>query len=99
MPRYCPENTPLLSKCGVLGPMFPGTTEVDTIWPGYSAFQSSNMVDYDELQYLNNIDEGAFAVVHRARDRQTGEETALKQLKQIYEREGFSNAAPREIEI
>ncbi|CAH0696191.1 unnamed protein product [Spodoptera exigua] len=53
----------------------------------------------DEFQYVNRIDEGAFGVVHRARDRQTGEEVALKQLKPINQREGLSIAARRELGI
>ncbi|CAH0696195.1 unnamed protein product [Spodoptera exigua] len=53
----------------------------------------------DEFQYLSRIDEGAFGVVHRARDRQTGEEVALKQLKPINKREGLSIAARRELGI
>ncbi|KAF9423445.1 hypothetical protein HW555_001254 [Spodoptera exigua] len=69
----------------------------DAVPPSHPAFQDCRSVD--EFQYLNRIDEGAFGVVHRARDRQTGEEVALKQLKNINQREGLSIAARRELEI
>ncbi|KAF9423446.1 hypothetical protein HW555_001255 [Spodoptera exigua] len=65
--------------------------------PSHPAFQDCRSIN--EFQYLNRIDEGAFGVVHRARDRQTGEEVALKQLKNINQREGLSIAARRELEI
>ncbi|KAF9423437.1 hypothetical protein HW555_001246 [Spodoptera exigua] len=69
----------------------------DSKSPFHSEFQDCRSID--EFQYLNKIDEGAFGVVHRAKDRQTGEEVAIKQLKQINQREGFSIAARRELEI
>ncbi|CAH1640577.1 unnamed protein product [Spodoptera littoralis] len=53
----------------------------------------------DEFKYLNRIDEGVFGVIHSAKDKRTGELVALKQLKKINEREGYSKAARRELRI
>ncbi|KAF9797800.1 hypothetical protein SFRURICE_017995 [Spodoptera frugiperda] len=70
---------------------------IDAESPFHPAFQSCRSVD--EFQYLYRIDEGAFGVIHAAKDKQTGELVALKHLKKINEREGYSNAARRELEI
>ncbi|XP_050552562.1 cyclin-dependent kinase 11A-like [Spodoptera frugiperda] len=53
----------------------------------------------DEFQYLYKINVGSFRVVHGAKDKRTGELVALKQLKKINEREGYSIAARRDLEI
>lgn len=46
---------------------------------------------------LNRIEEGSYGVVSRARDRNTGEVVALKQLKLDKERNGFPITSLREI--
>ncbi|XP_050552528.1 serine/threonine-protein kinase PITSLRE-like [Spodoptera frugiperda] len=70
---------------------------IDAESPFHPAFQSCRSVD--EFQYLYKIDEGSFGVIHGAKDKRTGELVALKQLKKINEREGYSIAARRELEI
>ncbi|KNE62994.1 CMGC/CDK protein kinase [Allomyces macrogynus ATCC 38327] len=57
--------------------------------------QSCRSVEHYEK--LNRIDEGAYGVVYRARDRSTGEIVALKRLKLDQERHGFPVTALREI--
>ncbi|KAJ3020234.1 hypothetical protein HKX48_001122 [Thoreauomyces humboldtii] len=51
----------------------------------------------DNYEKLNRIEEGAYGVVYRARDRQTGEIVALKKLKLENERNGFPVTTLREI--
>lgn len=46
---------------------------------------------------LNRIEEGSYGIVSRARNRETGEVVALKQLKLEKEREGFPITSLREI--
>jgi cell division cycle 2-like protein len=46
---------------------------------------------------LNQIEEGSYGVVFRARDKQTGEIVALKKLKLEEEKNGFPITALREI--
>lgn len=46
---------------------------------------------------LNQIEEGSYGVVFRARDKQTGEIVALKKLKLDDEKNGFPITALREI--
>ncbi|XP_050552552.1 cyclin-dependent kinase 11B-like [Spodoptera frugiperda] len=70
---------------------------IDVDSPFHPAFQSCRSVD--EFQYLYKIDEGSFGVIHGAKDKQTGELVALKHLKKINEREGYTIAARRELEI
>ena len=41
----------------------------------------------ENYEKLNKIEEGTYGIVYRARDRQTGEIVALKQLKLSEERE------------
>ncbi|CAH1642629.1 unnamed protein product [Spodoptera littoralis] len=50
-----------------------------------------------EFQILNKIDEGSYGVVYRALDKSTDNIVALKRLKDLNEREGFSIAAQREL--
>ncbi|CAH1640582.1 unnamed protein product [Spodoptera littoralis] len=50
-----------------------------------------------EFQFLNKIDEGSYGVVYRALDKSTDNIVALKRLKDLNEREGFSIAAQREL--
>ncbi|KNE61996.1 CMGC/CDK protein kinase [Allomyces macrogynus ATCC 38327] len=57
--------------------------------------QSCRSVEHYEK--LNRIDEGAYGVVYRARDRSTGKIVALKRLKLDQERHGFPVTALREI--
>lgn len=51
----------------------------------------------DNYEKLNRIEEGAYGVVYRARDRQTGEIVALKKLKLENEKNGFPVTSLREI--
>ncbi|KAJ1512269.1 hypothetical protein HMI54_015828, partial [Coelomomyces lativittatus] len=51
----------------------------------------------DEYEKLNRIDEGAYGVVYRARERKTGEVVALKKMKLDHEKYGFPVTALREI--
>jgi len=46
---------------------------------------------------LNQIEEGSYGVVFRARDKQTGDIVALKKLKLEEEKNGFPITALREI--
>lgn len=46
---------------------------------------------------LNQIEEGSYGVVFRARDKQTGDVVALKKLKLDEEKHGFPITALREI--
>jgi cell division cycle 2-like protein len=46
---------------------------------------------------LNQIEEGSYGVVFRARDKQTGDIVALKKLKLEEEKHGFPITALREI--
>jgi cell division cycle 2-like len=46
---------------------------------------------------LNQIEEGSYGVVFRARDKETGDIVALKKLKMDQEKHGFPITALREI--
>ena len=52
------------------------------------------MFNYERL---NQIEEGSYGVVFRARDKQTGDIVALKKLKLEEEKHGFPITALREI--
>lgn len=52
----------------------------------------------DLFEKLNRIEEGAYGIVYRARDRQTGEVVALKKLKLDQEKNGFPVTSLREIQ-
>ena len=49
------------------------------------------------FEYLNKIDEGAYGVVYRARDKHSGDVVAIKKLKLEKEKEGFPITALREL--
>ena len=51
----------------------------------------------EEFQILNRVEEGAYGVVYRARDKKTRETVALKRLKMEDEEEGFPINSLREI--
>lgn len=51
----------------------------------------------ESFEYLNKIDEGAYGVVYRARDKNTDEIVAIKKLKLDKEKEGFPITALREL--
>jgi cell division cycle 2-like protein len=57
---------------------------------------SCRSVDFYEK--LNRIEEGAYGIVYRARDRRTGEIVALKKLKLDKEKNGFPVTSLREIQ-
>ena len=51
----------------------------------------------ESFEHLNKIDEGAYGVVYRARDKTSGEVIAIKKLKLEKEKEGFPITALREL--
>ena len=51
----------------------------------------------ESFEHLNKIDEGAYGVVYRARDKTSGEVVAIKKLKLEKEKEGFPITALREL--
>ena len=51
----------------------------------------------ENFEYLNKIDEGAYGVVYRARDKSNNEIVAIKKLKLEKEKEGFPITALREL--
>ena len=53
----------------------------------------------ENYEYLNKIDEGAYGVVFRAKDKETGEVVAIKKVKLHKEKEGFPITSIREINI
>lgn len=57
-------------------------------------FSSRSVYSYERL---NQIEEGSYGVVYRARDKDTGEIVALKKLKLEEEKNGFPITALREI--
>lgn len=61
----------------------------------HPALQSSRSVY--SYERLNQIEEGSYGVVFRARDKQTGDIVALKKLKLDEEKNGFPITALREI--
>ncbi|CAF0934860.1 unnamed protein product [Rotaria sordida] len=61
----------------------------------YPAIQGCRRVD--EYLCLNRIEEGAYGVVFRAKDKKSGEIVALKRLKMEKEKEGFPITSLREI--
>lgn len=63
----------------------------------YCAIQGCRSVD--EFECLNKIEEGAYGVVYRAKDKKTNEIVALKRLKMEKEKEGFPITSLREVDI
>ena len=53
----------------------------------------------DSFIDLNKVGEGTFGSVYRAKDKETGEQVALKMIKLEREKEGFPITAIREIKI
>lgn len=51
----------------------------------------------ESFEYLNKIDEGAYGVVYRAREKLSNEIVAIKKLKLEKEKEGFPITALREL--
>lgn len=62
----------------------------------YCASQGCRSVE--EFECLNKIEEGAYGVVYRAKDKRSGEMVALKRLKMEKEKEGFPITSIREID-
>lgn len=60
--------------------------------------QLSSCRSVDLYEKLNRIEEGAYGIVYRARDRRTGEIVALKKLKLDKEKNGFPVTSLREIQ-
>lgn len=63
----------------------------------YCAYQGCRSVD--DFECLNKIEEGAYGVVYRAKDKKTNEIVALKRLKMEKEKEGFPITSLREVDI
>ncbi|XP_026742794.1 cyclin-dependent kinase 11B isoform X3 [Trichoplusia ni] len=68
---------------------------INALPPYFPALQGCRSVE--EFQCLNRIEEGAYGVVYRARDKTTDEIVALKRLKMEKEKEGFPITSLREI--
>lgn len=62
----------------------------------YCAIQGCRSVE--EFECLNKIEEGAYGVVYRAKDKKTHELVALKRLKMEKEKEGFPITSIREVD-
>jgi cell division cycle 2-like protein len=62
----------------------------------YCAIQGCRSVE--EFECLNKIEEGAYGVVYRAKDKKTHEVVALKRLKMEKEKEGFPITSIREVD-
>lgn len=54
--------------------------------------------DVEEYELLNNIEEGSYGMVSRARVKRTGEVVALKRLKMEHTNDGFPVTGLREIQ-
>jgi cell division cycle 2-like protein len=54
--------------------------------------------DVEEFELLNNIEEGSYGMVSRARIKATGEVVALKRLKMEHTNDGFPVTGLREIQ-
>ena len=54
--------------------------------------------DVEEYELLNNIEEGSYGMVSRARVKNTGEVVALKRLKMEHTNDGFPVTGLREIQ-
>lgn len=54
--------------------------------------------DVELYELLNNIEEGSYGMVSRAREKTTGEVVALKRLKMEYANDGFPVTGLREIQ-
>jgi len=53
----------------------------------------------DCYEKIHKIDEGAYGVVYKAKDRKTGDVVALKQVKLLSKQEGFPVTSLREINV
>lgn len=62
----------------------------------YCATQGCRSVE--EFECLNKIEEGAYGVVYRAKDKKTNEQVALKRLKMEKEKDGFPITSLREVD-
>lgn len=71
--------------------------KVKSSYPTAPALISCRSVD--SYEKLNRIEEGAYGVVYRARDKETGEIIALKKLKLDKEKFGFPTTSLREIQM
>jgi len=70
---------------------------VTPTYPTAPALVSCRSVD--NYEKLNRIEEGAYGVVYRAKDKETGEIIALKKLKLDKEKFGFPTTSLREIQM
>ena len=62
----------------------------------FCAIQGCRSVE--EFECLNKIEEGAYGVVFRAKDKKTNEQVALKRLKMEKEKDGFPITSLREVD-
>jgi len=87
-PTQPPRPRPILSTSKLHSVCVPPRTCHPPILPARSVFT---------YERLNQIEEGSYGVVFRARDPQTGDIVALKKLKLDEEKHGFPITALREI--
>lgn len=73
-----------------------GSRNIDSTTPLTRTFQPSRTVDQYDI--LNNIEEGSYGFVSRARMKMSGEVVALKRLKMDRNVEGFPVTGLREIQ-
>jgi len=64
----------------------------------FPAAQFARCKNVEEYELLNNIEEGSYGMVSRARSRTTGEIVALKRLKMDHAADGFPVTGLREIQ-
>lgn len=85
-------------KAAIGGPSeTPGREFSITAFIGVPGCKSCRSVD--SYEKLHKIDEGTYGVVYKARDRQSGDIVALKQVKLLNQKEGFPATALREINV
>lgn len=64
----------------------------------YCAYQGCRSVD--DFEFFNKIEEGAYGVVYRAKDKKTNEIVALKRIKMEDEtKDGYPTTSLREVDI
>lgn len=87
-PSRTPSQTPLTIHRPAHSIYVPPRTAHPPICPSRSVYS---------YERLNQIEEGSYGVVFRARDKQTGDIVALKKLKLDEEKNGFPITALREV--
>jgi cell division cycle 2-like len=105
-----PDQTPDSVNGGSERPAKRRRTSIEVRWPHPpSEEQESSLLlfpttpfgpckDVEEYELLNNIEEGSYGMVSRARMKTTGEVVALKRLKMEHTNDGFPVTGLREIQ-